>query len=318
MRIGIFVAVALIVIGVLLLCGAGVQCGWDFSAMGKGNYETNVHTVTEEFHNFSIDTDTADILFAPSEDGTCRVECYEDEKARHSVSVQGDTLAIDIEDERAWYEYIGFDFATPKVTIYLPETEYGTLSVREDTGAIKVPKGFVFESVDLSTDTGSIDFFASALGDVNAETHTGSITVEHISVRNLDLSVSTGRITVSNTNCQGDIRLNVSTGKNKLIDVHCENFTSMGDTGSISLNHVVATGRFYIERSTGDVLLDGCDAGEIFIATDTGDVEGTLLSEKIFFTETDTGRVDVPKSMSGGKCEIYTDTGDIQIKVRPS
>ena len=33
------------------------------------------------------------------------------------------------------------------------------------------------------------------------------------------------------------------------------------------------------------------------------------------FTKTDTGRVDVPKTVEGGRCEITTDTGDIKITV---
>ena len=71
----------------------------------------------------------------------------------------------------------------------------------------------------------------------------------------------------------------------------------------------------FIERSTGDVELNGCDASEIFIQTDTGDVEGTLLSDKIFITHTDTGRVKVPSTLLGGKCEIYTDTGNILFEI---
>ena len=42
-----------------------------------------------------------------------------------------------------------------------------------------------------------------------------------------------------------------------------------------------------------------------------------VLSAKVFITETDTGKVEVPKSVTGGRCEIETDTGDIQITVTP-
>ena len=70
-----------------------------------------------------------------------------------------------------------------------------------------------------------------------------------------------------------------------------------------------------MERSTGDVRMEGCDAAEIFILTDTGDVAGSLLSDKVFVVETDTGDVDVPRSAAGGRCEITTDTGDIRITV---
>ena len=51
------------------------------------------------------------------------------------------------------------------------------------------------------------------------------------------------------------------------------------------------------------------------MTTDTGEVKGTLRSEKIFFTESDTGKISVPKSVTGGRCEITTDTGDIEIEI---
>jgi DUF4097 and DUF4098 domain-containing protein YvlB len=70
-----------------------------------------------------------------------------------------------------------------------------------------------------------------------------------------------------------------------------------------------------VETNTGKVKFDRCDAGEMQIKTDTGSVTGSLLSPKIFFAEADTGKIDVPKSTYGGKCEITTDTGDIRITV---
>ena len=48
---------------------------------------------------------------------------------------------------------------------------------------------------------------------------------------------------------------------------------------------------------------------------DTGDVEGSLLSEKIFYTETSIGNIRVPKGTSGGMCEVETDTGDISFTI---
>ena len=53
------------------------------------------------------------------------------------------------------------------------------------------------------------------------------------------------------------------------------------------------------------------------IVTDTGDVTGTFLSDKVFIYKTDTGDVDLPRTQSGGRCDITTDTGDIRISIRP-
>ena len=58
------------------------------------------------------------------------------------------------------------------------------------------------------------------------------------------------------------------------------------------------------------------DADSILIKTSTGNVKGTLLSEKVFSAESDTGRVSIPKSYSGGECDISTSTGDIKIEIK--
>ena len=93
------------------------------------------------------------------------------------------------------------------------------------------------------------------------------------------------------------------------------------ETGWIFIRHYkyvvsIATESFSIKRSTGDVTFDGADAKSISVKTDTGDVKGSLLSNKVFITKTDTGDINVPSSTTGGKCEITTDTGDINLTVQ--
>ena len=82
------------------------------------------------------------------------------------------------------------------------------------------------------------------------------------------------------------------------------------------MDNVIAAKKFYIERSTGDVRFENSDATEIFVETGTGYVTGTLLTDKVFIIQTDTGNVDVPKSVDGSRCEIITDTGDIKITIK--
>jgi len=82
------------------------------------------------------------------------------------------------------------------------------------------------------------------------------------------------------------------------------------------MDGVVATQNLTIIRDTGYIVLNGCDGGEINIQTDTGDINGSLLSEKVFIIETDTGSVKVPNTTTGGKCQITTDTGDIHITIK--
>lgn len=316
MRVWLVIATSLVVIGLIMFAVAMSAYHWDFAKLSTGKYETNTYVINEEFSGISMNTDTADILFAVSDDETCRVVCYEQENIEYFVGVQDGTLIINVVDGREWYEYIGINFNLSQITVYLPNAEYTVLLIKESTGDIEIPKDFKFEGVDISLSTGDVDFFASASKLIKIKTSTGNICAENTSAGALDLSVSTGGILVSNVICEGDANINVSTGKTNLIDTECKNLTSSGSTGDISLNNVIAKEKISIKRSTGDVKLDGSDASEIFVETDTGDVEGCLLTEKIFIVQTDTGRVDVPKTVSGGKCEIGTDTGNIKITVK--
>lgn len=315
-KIWLVIAASLVFVGLIMFAAVMSEYKWDFSKLSTGKYETNTYEISEEFSNLSMNTDTADIIFALSDDGKCRVECYEEEKAKHSVAVQENTLVIKMIDEKSWYDYIGINFGSPKITVYLPKAEYTSLFINGSTGDIEIPKNFKFEGVDISLSTGDVNFFVSASKLIKIKASTGNICVENTSAGTLDLSASTGRITVSNVICGGDANINVSTGRTNLNNIECKNLTSSGDTGNISLNNVIAAEKFSIKRNTGDVRFDGSDAAEILVETDTGDVTGTFLSEKTFFVETDTGSVDVPESITGGRCEITTDTGDIELDIQ--
>ena len=285
------------------------------TACSAANYETNVYEINESFYDIAIKTDTADIAFLPSDDGMCRVVCYEKSKVSHSVEVENGTLTVKVVDNRKWYDYIGVNIDSPKITIYLPEAEYSSLVVEEDTGDIEIAKDFEFKSIDVSLDTGNVKCYASATDAIKIVASTGDVYVENISASSLDLKTSTGDITARGITSDEKITVDVSTGKAHLSNITCKNLTSTGSTGDISLINVIATEKISIERSTGNVTLEGSDATELFITTDTGDVKGSLLTNKVFITKTDTGRINVPNSITGGRCEITTDTGDIIISI---
>ena len=314
-KIWLIIATSLIVIGLVMFAAVMNSFDWDFTKLNTYEYETNTHEINKEFSNISINTDTADILFAVSDDDKCKVICYEQENLNHSVDVQNDTLTIKIDDEIKWYEYIGINFSSPSITIYLPMDEYASLHIKGSTGDIEIPNEFKFENVDISLSTGDVNFLASVSSLIKIKTSTGNIQTKDISAGALDLSASTGNIVLSRVSCEGDIKIKVSTGKTNISNMECKNVISKGSTGDITLTNVIATEKFTLNRSTGDISFDKCDADEIYITTDTGNVKGTLLTDKIFIPQTDTGKIKVPKTTTGGKCEITTDTGDIIISI---
>ena len=303
-KIWLIVAAVLLVLGIILFV----------STLNAGKFKENTYTITKDFNSLSIHSD-ANLVFALSDDGTCKVACFEGKRTSHSLFHEEGTLVIKAVNKRRWYDYLAICLRSPKITIYLPEAEYASLTIREDTGDIKIPKDFTFQNVDISLSTGDVDFAASVTDQIKIKTSTGNIRLENGSANALDLRATTGSITVSHVVCAGNATFRVSTGKVNLKNLVCQNLAAEGNTGDILLTSTIAAKKLSIETDTGDVKFDHSDAAEIFVETDTGNVTGTLLTEKIFLVETDTGRISVPKSVTGGKCEITTDTGNIKISI---
>lgn len=291
------VAIAFVLTGVLLFGGSMTALDWDFTQLSTTKYETNVYTLSEEFEHLSIRTDTADVVLVPAEGADSTVTCYEQTNALHRVEVKNGTLSVEVNNTKAWYDYIGIQFGRPKITLSIPSCAYGVLTVHTDTGDVKIPKEFSFEAVTIQGSTGDISYAANAQKTIDMAISTGNVRIEAVTTELMNLSVSTG--------------------ETNLTTVRCRSLVSDGNTGDLHLDDVVATASLSLHRSTGNVRLDGCDAAEIDITSDTGDVTGGLLSNKIFSTHTDTGRINVPNTNEGGLCRITTDTGDIEIRIQP-
>ena len=314
-KIWLITAVSLIILGCILFAVIMSLNQWDLTKLSTVKYVTNTYTATNDFSNISINSDTADIQFTLSTNDKCVIVCYEEETAKHDVFVVDDTLTIRVANEKKWYEYIGLNFSKPKITIYLPKLEYQTLNIIESTGDVEIPETFLFDKIDIHISTGDVKNFASATSLIQIKTSTGDIEVKNMTSGGVDLSVSTGKITADNIVCNHYFVAEVSTGDCTIENIKCKGFSSRGTTGDIDLNHVIAEENIYIERDTGDIAFKNCDASVVEMTASTGDIIGSFLTSKNIVANTSTGRVDVPKALSGGKCVLTTSTGDIMVSI---
>lgn len=315
-KVWLIVAASLSALGIIIFAGVMTVNNWDFKKLSNTTFVTNTHEITEEFSDIFIGVNTADIEILPSTDGKTRVVSVEQEKLTHSVTVENGVLDIEVTDTRKWYDHISiFSFGSAKITVYLPEGEYGRLKIRGSTGDVTLAKDLTFKGIDILLSTGDTKLLSSVEELCEIEADTGNIYIEDITAGELALTVTTGKIEVKKAAVTENVEINVSTGKAMLKDVTCRNLTSDGDTGDITLENVVASVKFDITRSTGDVKFESADAALIEVTTDTGNVHGSFKTDKIIFAQSDTGRIDVPKSTVGGRCDIKTDTGNIKITV---
>ncbi|MBE6693111.1 MAG: DUF4097 domain-containing protein [Ruminococcaceae bacterium] len=316
-KIWLVTAACLVLVGAILFSVAMTSLKWDFNKFGNRVFVTNVYTFSaDSFVDIAVESDESMLYFYPSENDECKIVCYEVENLLHTVEVVNGKLTIRRNDTRELIDFLSFGGGNPEIKIYLPEREYGSLLIRKTTGDTTITNDFWFENMEIIHSTGDVICNASVTDRLKIHSTTGDIRVENVYAKSLDLSVSTGHITATSVTCQSNVGVKVSTGKAVITNLSCENFDSEGNTGDISLTNVVATRNMSVERSTGDIFFDGCDAAEVEIETDTGDVKGTFLTEKVIFAETDTGDIDVPVLLNGGRCEISTNTGDVKISIK--
>ena len=301
-----------------LICGISfATMGFDSTKLGTAEYVTNTTEVKDKFQHITISSNIEDVELVPADDDGCKVVCYEEKDDPYKVYVKKDTLMIEKEKKTGW-KLFNFGIVTeePKITVYLPDDSYKALQIETDTGDAYIPGDFSFERIGTETDTGDVSCYASADEGVDITTNTGDIIISNVSSKELKLASDTGKMEISNAEISGDVAVWENTGKVSMENVTCRKFTAEEDTGDLTMTNVVAKDEFHLESNTGDVRFDGCDAGTIYVRTDTGDVSGTLLTEKTFITDSDTGNIEIPRTKSGGTCEITTDTGDIQIDIK--
>ncbi len=315
-KIWLVIGAVLVIAGISVFVWAMNSAAWDFTKLGTASYVSNTHSVSDPFDRITLITDVADAVFLTSDDGKCRVECYENEKALHSVAVSDGTLRIEVQDKRSWFDHIGVNLGAPKITVYLPEKDYASVTVNETTGGVELAGTLSFESIDVETTTGRVVCGASASGKVRISTTTGAVTLDGTTAGSIEVTVTTGRVKADSVKCDGEALISVATGFVELTDFSCRELESNGSTGALRMKNVIVTEKLTAKRSTGSVHFDACDAAELYVKTSTGNITGSFLTDKRFIAESDTGRVNVPKGTDGGRCELSSSTGNISIEIK--
>ena len=317
-KITLLVAAILVAVGAVVGFVGIYMMNFNFTNFDtRGKIVTNTYEIKEEFSNITFKGIYSDVRLVYSDDGICRVVCNEREQRAYDVKAEDGTLTVSLKNEGGWkwYHYIGMDLKETSVTVYLPKTEYGALTLTGSVGDVLVPRELSFENADISTDTGDVVFYASVKDLLKVKTSTGEIEIDGISAKLLDVLSDTGDISISSVNSE-TITVNVDTADVEINSVECKNISGNSSTGEMQLKNVIASETLSIETSTGEVEMVGCDGALIRIKTSTGDVYGELMSEKVFVTQTSTGDVKVPISSGEQRCEISTSTGDIEIIIK--
>lgn len=353
-KIAIIVAVCMIVVGFISAFTSLASVGFDVAKVDTMEWQTNTYEIEEAFENISIDGLEAAVTLVPSTDGTCKVVCTENDNVYDEIKVENNTLTIKRMSKGKWNFNFGVSLEEPKITVYLPKTEYKKLVLDNTSGRLEVPTDFTFEEAKVANSSGKIIFKADVTGALSVENTSGGIDVGENQVGSLTVAGSSGGIQVASVSVENDVQVNSTSGgihisdveckgmsakgssgsirissviaqenldvngtsgSIQLSDVECVNVTGGNSSGSIKCSNVIASGDMRLENNSGGISLDACDAANLRLSATSGSIRGNVLSPKNFIAKATSGSVDVPKSASGGLCEVSTTSGSIQIRV---
>lgn len=313
----LWIAGILTLTGIILCIAAASIAGFDRNRMSTASFVTKTQSVDWEFSSIVVEAEEADVRLLPAEDGECRVVCLESENGSitYTVSVSGGVLTVRMNDSRRWYEYTDFFIGNTSVDLYLPESSYDNLTVSTTGGSIHVPDAFSFDNVQVESSSGSVRFSAGAGETLTLRTAGGNITVSGTSPKSMSVCSNSGNINMEGVDIEGAFIGETDSGSLSLTDVTSGTLTVKTDSGEIILNDVVVSETLCARSQSGNVKMNRCDGGDLNIRTSGGNVSGTLLSDKVFITDTSSGRVNVPHTATGGVCEIKTNSGNIDISI---
>ncbi len=280
-------------VGVLVVC---FIIGTISSLNLMDTSEINTHMIENSYIDIEIDVVTSDINILLATDNENKIVCKENKKVYIEANVKDNKLIINQIDKRNLFERL-FNFTEFTFDLYLTVDSFNLLNIDCTTSDINIEEGFNFNDVLINDVTGDIIFKSNVANDINIENTTGDIIFK-------------------NSKINGNLKIETTTGDIKLENVSCNNLNIIVETGKSILNKTVLTGDLNIDGGTGDVKFDSFDANNINIKLTTGDVRGTILSNKIFKVKSTTGDIEVPNIQSGGNCIINVTTGDVIIEYK--
>lgn len=317
-KICFLVAGVCIALGLVLSLGALAVAKFDLMSLLNRAQTLPTQVVTypvdHAFSRIVVDTMDAQVQLLPSPDGTCRVECSENEELTYQVSVSDDTLTIQAEVSRPWFNHlVSITWSESQVVVYLPEQTYESLAISTASADVTVPENFTFSSVQVETGSGNIQIAAPVQDTLSAQSASGLVSVSQSSPRSLEAHTVSGNLELSQLQCE-QLTATSTSGGVVLSDIQCTQLTTENTSGKTLLTQVRASGSIQMDSISGDLQLTGCDASSLRLQSISGDISGSLLSSKMFSTHTTSGDVSVPQSATGGTCDVTTVSGSISFQ----
>ena len=311
------VAVAVLIVGVVVMLAGFAMAGFDFGNLNTGGalVERTFEAEGDVTKVFVVEQG-ANVEIVPSADGQARVTCAENEAFCYDITEEDGVLRVEKRDLRGGTlgMYFGFwqegtlTVEVPSGTLLDVETDSGDIrmtgdaegltysiaSLRSDNGDVYVENVRAGEGESLETSDAMGDV---QLGDITVETDNGNIVVEGAQVRGLSAMTANGAVTLRDIRADGIF----TTARNDAI--HMEG---------------IVTGTLTASTENDDIRFSGVEATEsILLQTDKGDIRGELPGQmRDYHIESETDYDNSLPTLLDGEgifLRAVTNNGDIDV-----
>ncbi len=210
------IAGLMILAGILIVGGALLLAGGDFSVINTSGetYVDKEYVCRGEIDSISIDESSNGVIFESADVKNVIVKYCESDKVKYDITEKNAQLTV-IKDTKFSISW-GINLKDTKVTVLVPKTFAGDITVKSSSGSIKIADASA-NKVDLNHSSGSIELINISIADkLEAVNTSGSIKLENVTAKSVDLSNTSGSVTITNVNAADSANVKTSSGSIKL------------------------------------------------------------------------------------------------------
>ncbi len=250
--------------------------------------------ITDAITSVEVDTEIYDVEIIRASGGSA-ITVNENNKRPVMIYTSGAALVIEEIEDESLAGFFARAFGKSKdckITVCIPtDNEFELIDISTETGNITIEDGFKAKRTELESETGNIALSDISTGALDISSETGNVSLESVASLATEIETNTGNISLWSSSAES---LNIES-----------------DTGNVLVKESTVKKSTDVSTSSGNVSLDLFSSAGITVETGTGDISGRLTCEMIFYARSTTGKVSVPKSTSGGLCDIRSTTGNI-------
>lgn len=295
----------LLLAGVLVFICGFAAAGWDIRRMStEPPFEEKTLTLPAETQILEIKDRNVPITVAPSGDAEIHITYFTNENVFYTIK-EDTHFIMQKKTDFQWYDgFFNVSFASPRLTILLPE-------------------GFAGE-LQLQTSNHKITLQNISAGKLHLKTSNDTIWAESVAVKgNAELITTNAKISVSALSAGKRLLCKTKNNPVQLKDVHTGDVEVYTTNDAVLLQQVTASGTVDVKTTNDTIELHALAAGEAIRLSSTndpirGDIKGEAKDFSIY-THTTNGKSNLPDALELGEktLEIFTTNADIAVEFRP-